>query len=360
MEQSDTLACELHPQSRISVTPKTEETTARRTLRMGVLFCLIATTLYSFSTVCFKELLAIGQDYRWILFMKEMICVTCITPVIIYWVIRRRYHWPALKWIIIILIGGFLCEYIGARLHFWAVGMIGLIVTIPLIQTANLTSAAGIGRVFLGERIGIYCRTAMVVMLVAMCCLVFGTGNKDKTEKPADMPVAEAQANSSFPIVGDSLLLCGIGAVVAGVAYAVYIVLLRYTSKSRQMPVTFIAVQVTGIGAVIFGIEFFRAHEYQLAAFWENVPPRVWMLTILVGLLNMVGFLFQITGLRYTVVARAQMISVAQICVCTLFGVFVFRENTNFSIWLGVALTVLGIYIVSTPDKRELSSEHDA
>ena len=353
MEQSDTLVCELHSQSRISATPNAEETTVRRTLRMGVLFCLTATVFYSFSTVCFKELLAVGQDYRWILFMKEMTCVVCIMPVIIYWAIRRRYHWPTLKWVIIILIGGFVCEYIGARLHFWAVGMIGLIVTIPLIQTANLTCSAGIGRLFLGERIGIYCRIAMVVMLVAMCCLVFGTVEQDKTEKSVGTPVAEVQANTSFPIVGDSLLLCGIGAVVAGMAYAVYIVMLRYTSKSRQMPITLIAVNVTGVGAVIFGMEFLRAHEYQIAAFWENVPPRVWLLTTVVGLLNMVGFLFQIIGLRYTVVARAQMISVAQICVCTLFGVFVFRENTNLMIWLGVALTVLGIYIVSTPDKKE-------
>jgi len=344
MEQSDTLACELASQSRISLAHDAQEVAARRNLRVGVLFCLTATILYSLCNVCFKEMNALGMDNRWMIFIKELFTIGCVTPFIVYWTIRRRYHWPALKWVLGVLIGGFFCQYIGARLHLWAIGTIGLVVSIPLIQAANMTGAAGIGRAFLGERIGPHCRIAMVAMLLAMCFLLFGPSQ----------PVGE---ESGRLLTGKSLLIGGIWALVAGVSYSVHIVLLRKVSMSCQMPISFIAVLVTGIGAVIFGFEFLRDHGYQLAAIWENVPPRAWVLILLTGLMNMVGFLFQITGVRYTVVARAQMIAVAQIVIGTLFGVFFYREMTNIMIWLGLALTVLGIYFASTPDKKECSAD---
>jgi len=314
---------------------------------MGVLSCIAATTFYSFSNVCFKELKILETDIRWTLFLKEMVCVSCVTPVILVQLFRRRYAWPAWNWIIFLLVGSFVCQYLGARLHLWAIVTIGLVISLPLMQASNLVSAAGIGRVFLGERVAPRCRLAICVMLMAIGCLFFGSRLLD----------AEKTAQS---IEGNTLMIGGLGAVAAGLAYSLYIVFLRRTSSSRQMPVTFIAVEVTAVGAVIFGFEFLRDHGWQLAAFWENVPPRAWLLVGASGLFNMIGFLFQINGLRLIVVARAQMISVLQIVIGTLFGVFFYHEMTNVLVWLGLSLTVLGIYIVSTSDKRELSSEHEA
>jgi len=344
MEQSEKLACELNSQSRISVTPNSANASATRHLRLGILFCIAATTFYSFSNVCFKELKTLDIDIRWTLCLKEMICVCCVTPVIVVQCFRRRYTWPAWSWIVFILIGGFVCQFIGARLHIWAIGTVGLVVSIPLMQAANLTGSVGIGRVFLGERVAPRCRLAICVMLMAICCLFFGP-------KPHD---AETIAQ---PIVSNTLLIGAIGAVTAGLAYSIYIVFLRRASNSRQMPVSFIAVEITGIGAVIFGFEFLHDHGYQISAFWANMPFRAWLLVGISGLFNMIGFLFQINGLRYIMVARAQMISVLQIVIGTLFGVFFYHEMTNVMVWLGLTLTVLGIYIVSTPDKKELSAD---
>ena len=339
------------------VIPDSEEAAARRNLRLGILLCLTATMFYSFANVCFKEMNALGMDDRWMIFVKELFTITCLTPLIIYWTIRRQYHWPALKWIVCVLIGGFFCQYIGARLHLWAIGTVGLVVSIPLIQAANMSGAAGIGRVLLGDRISTHCQIAMVIMLAAMCCLLFGPNQPDEKSAATTAQIGEAQELSAQPVVGKTLLLGGIGALVAGFSYSVHIVLLRKASVSRQIPVTFIAVQITGTGAVIFGFEFLQENGFHLVAIWENVPLRAWWLILLTGFLNMIGFLFQINGVRYTVVARSQMIAVAQIVIGTLFGVFFYREMTNDMIWLGLALTVLGIYYASTPDQKELSVE---
>jgi len=342
MEQSDTSACELPP-SRISHTPKAEEIAARRNLHMGILFCLAATTFYSFSNVCFKELKTLEIDIRWTLCLKEMVCVFCVTPVILVQIFRRRYVWPSWSWIVFLLIGAFVCQFIGARLHIWAIGTIGLVISIPLMQASNLVGSVGIGRVFLGERVAPRCWLAIGVMLTAIGCLFFGPKSPD----------VETMAQ---PLAGNTLWIGGLGAVTAGLAYSFYIVFLRRTSNSRQMPVTFIAVLVTGIGAVIFGFEFLRDHGFRISAFWNDLPPRALLLVGASGLFNMIGFLFQIHGLRHIMVARAQMISVLQIVIGTLFGVFFYHEMTNMMVWLGLAFTVLGIYIVSTPDKKEWSA----
>lgn len=336
---------------------------AARAVRKGIAFCLVSTLLYSFSNVCLRQLGAMGVSHSWTIFVKEMVCVGCLTPMVLYWIVRGRYFRPALKWVLCILVGGTFCQYVGARLHLIAFEIIGLVVSVPLIQASTMVGSAVMGLLLLREGISRRCLIAMLVMLAAMTCLLFGP-NRSATVVPGDEIVlttpdepvlAEIRETPPLSPTGRAILLGGLGAVVAGLAYSVHVVCLRMAGSSRKMPITLIAVQVTGIGAAIFGFEFWRDNGYRMSAFWENVPSNVWGLILLTGLFNMLGFLCQITGLRYTVVARAQMIAVAQIVIGTLFGVFAYREMTNVMIWLGVTLTVFGIYIVSTPDQAELS-----
>ena len=87
--------------------------------------------------------------------------------------------------------------------------------------------------------------------------------------------------------------------------------------------------------------------------FYRTIPSEAWKWALFSGLSNMVGFYFQIIGLRYTIVARAQMISVAQIVFVTVLGVLYFAEPTNFFVWLGITLTICGILLASSPGKGE-------
>ena len=332
---------------RIKLEHDQTELSAAYTLRKGIFFCLISTLMYSFSNVTMRKLGVMGLENSWIIFLKEMVTITCLTPLILFWIVRGQYARPALKWVLCIFVGGFFCQYVGARLHLVAFDVVGLVVSIPLIQASTLVFSAMIGLFLLREKISRRCLAAMLVMLVAMVCLLFGPNQG--TPEPGEQV--------ELTTTGRAVLLGGLGAVVAGSAYSVHVVCLRMAGNSRRIPITLIAVQVTGVGALIFGLEFFRDHDWQMAALWENVTPKGWGLIILTGFLNMIGFLFQITGLRYTIVARAQMIAVAQIVISTIFGVLAFGETTNVMIWLGVSLTVLGIYVVSTPSQKELSLE---
>ena len=351
---------------------------AEKAVKIGIALCLVSTLMYSLSNVTMRELGVLGYDRSWIVFLKEMCCIVSVSPWILYWAIRRKYQWPVFKWVLCILVGGFFCQYVGARLHLAAFATVGLVVSVPLIQASSMVCSSVFGRIFLREKIIRRCLMAMLLLLVAMCFLVMGPGGPQTSTNPPggeqgdqhivsttpDEPItSESQASDSQVASLESpnslskqvMLFGALGAVVAGLAYSVHVVCLRVTSAARQMPVTLIAVQVTGIGAAIFGFEFLRDHGGKISAIWENVSPWAWFLIVSTGLLNTVGFLFQIYSLRYTLVARAQMISVAQIVICTLFGILAYREPTNLMIWLGISLTVSGIYFASTPDKKELS-----
>lgn len=346
-----------------------------RALRKGIILCLISTLMYSFVNIFLRQLGEMEVPHSWTICVKELICIGSLTPVILYWIVRGRYYRPAIKWVLCILVGATFCEYVGARQHLVAFDVVGLVVSVPLIQASTMVFSAVIGLFLLRERISRRCRIAMLVMLTAMGCLLFGPSQPPdpdaveevvlttssepipaETHAPALEPASQ-QAASSTPqtVTGYALLFGGLGAVAAGLGYSVHVVCLRMAGSSRQMPITLIAVQVTGVGAAIFGFEFLRDNDWHVSAFWREIPTEAWPLILMTGLFNTVGFLLQITGLRYTVVARAQMIAVAQIVVGTLFGVFAYREATNVMIWLGVLLTVTGIYIVSTPDRKELS-----
>jgi len=339
MPQTDTTPGELSCPMSPSLSPGDSGKAAAWAAQKGILLCLAATFMYSFSNVCLRQLGDIDTDQRWTIFIKECVSIGCLTPLILYWSIRRQYHWPALRWVVYILFGGFCCQYIGSRLHLHAFAVIGLLVSVPLIQAATMVFSAAVGRGFLGERISGRCLSAMIIMLSAMGFLIFGP-SKPVTEQSAQLQTT------------NTLVIAGLGTVLAGLAYSVHVVCIRVARQKREMPVTLIALLVTGIGAVIFGFEFLRDNGWRISAFWEGVPTGTWQLIIASGFLNLIGFLLQITGLRYTMVARSQMIAVAQIVIGTLFGVFFFKELTNGMIWIGVALTVVGIFIVSTPDKK--------
>jgi len=304
----------------------------------GTFFCLISTFFYGFSNIILRGLTGIHLNPNWILFHKELICVGCILPIILTLVLLGKYHWPHWKFVFCITIGAVICEMIGAPLHLWAFKTIGIIASVPLIQASNLIVATVIGFFFLREKLHFRGYVAIAVLTVSMICLVFGP-SPTQTEK------------ITLSVSTWLLIAGGIAAIIAGSSYSLHVVFLRYASESRQMPITLIMVIVTGIGAAIFGSLLW--HQEGFDGFYRNIPQNAWKWIIVTGLFNTIGFYFQALGLRYTIVARAQLIAAAQIVFITLVGIFYFDEATNMLVWLGVTLTILGVLIISKPMESE-------
>jgi drug/metabolite transporter (DMT)-like permease len=65
----------------------------------------------------------------------------------------------------------------------------------------------------------------------------------------------------------------------------------------------------------------------------------------------MVGFFFQIQGLRMTTAVQASLIAVSQILVLALIGFTFFNETINLLVLAGLILTVYGVVMSAKPEK---------
>ena len=298
----------------------------------GTIICIASMAFYSCSNIILRELTGMRLDPRWILCIKECVCVSCVLPVILVLNLLGRYRWPHWKWVLCIVIGGTICEAVGAQLQLWAYTVVGIIITIPLIQSANLVCAVVIGYIFLREKIFFRGYLAVSILILSMICLVFG-------------PSPDVVESTTWLIIG------GLAAIIAGSAYAIHVVFIRYASESREMPISLIMVIVTGIGVLVFGGPLLAEHGF--SGFYEGIPRSAWSLTLASGVANMIGFYFQVLGLRYTILARAQLIAAAQIVIITVVGVLYFGEIANTLVWIGVTLTIIGVLVISKPDEAE-------
>jgi drug/metabolite transporter (DMT)-like permease len=318
---------------------KTSEPDTSRLVRYGLLCAFISSMLYSLTNVGMRYLITLGAERSWILFMKEIICVVSVTLLIFWLALRGKYFVPKFRWIFYILVGGTACELFGAQLNLMSLELAGIIVCVPIIQSATMVFATFYGYCFLQEKLNRQMLTAIAILLTGIVCLVVSPKLSEN--------LSQTQTANLTRAVPLTLILGGVWAVLGGMAYAVHIFYLRVSARSFQIPVTLIMLEVTGIGTIIFFEGFWRSHGYQLAALWENIPTKHWIIGLLTGSSNTVAFYFQITGLRYLIAARAQVIAIGQIVIGTLFGIFFFNEPTNLLLWLGMFLIVAGIVVVS-------------
>src|SRR5206468_1583530 len=105
---------------------------------------------------------------------------------------------------------------IGGNISFqWALGQIGVALTVPLSLGGMILGAAILGRIFLYEPVTPKAALALAVLLAAIC--VLSVGAKQASISVADAPVP------LWRLVGGVAAAC-----LSGIAYAILNVILRY------------------------------------------------------------------------------------------------------------------------------------
>jgi drug/metabolite transporter (DMT)-like permease len=305
-----------------------------------------------------------------------------------------------------LLAGGFICEFVGARLQLYAYVTIGILIAAPLIQGASMSGNALLGRYWLGDRLSIWKKVAIAILLPAVVVTLVGkelTVNSaqnvttDSTTNITTNVESNTTTNITANVTSDvdgnnnsfySYLLAGIGSVVAGFAYALHMVIVRYAghkywddnrysawqsmrfrhwighdkpsrNKSRNrgdsgfyapFPVTLIMAIILFVGILAFGGCLLEREG--IAGLWDE-PTDCWYLVVATGLCNVIGFFFQVQGLRMTAAAQVSIVATGQFVFLALFGMFVFNEQSNLVIWLGVALVVIGVLISAKQEKMD-------
>jgi drug/metabolite transporter (DMT)-like permease len=314
-------------------------------------------------------------DPDWILFYKELLGFCLLLPWCFLRFFQGRFRCISRRLIIYVIVAAIICELIGAHFQILGYAIVGLIITVPLIQSSTLIGVAIMGKYFLGDFLSRRRQFAIFILIVAVVLLSVG---KELT-------------NSGGGHRGGVLfILISGGAVVAGIAYSIYVVLLRYTASKywndassvwqsfqftkwagfdlpsqeielnddgklnrirryAPFPVTLMMCIILGIGILIFGACIWL--KSGIGGFY-NAPMVAWYIIPVAGLSNVIGFFCQIQGLRMTSAVQASLIAVSQMILLSAIGFLFFKEPINFIVMTGLMLTIYGVIISAKPENN--------
>jgi drug/metabolite transporter (DMT)-like permease len=310
-------------------------------------------------------------DSDWILFYKESIGLFILIPWLLLRFFQGRFRFISKRLIFYVAFAAVFCQLVGAHLQVLGYAVIGLVIAVPLIQSSTLLGVAILGRYILGDPLSQRRKIAMTILIAGVILLSIG---KELTLEAGTETIKSQSA-------GFFLLIAG-GTILAGIAYSIYIIILRYVIRKywhennsawlsfqfsqwvgfdfqnhqreagkhcyAPFPVTLMMSVVLSVGIMIFGSCLFFKHD-GLTGFY-NVPTWTWWVIPISGICNMVGFFFQIQGLRMTTAVQASLVAVSQILVLSLIGFAFFNEAINLLVLLGVTLTVYGVAMSAKPE----------
>ena len=199
--------------------PSQKPVLSRATL--GVCCCALAAVSYTATNACLRQLSDMpGVNPIWATCVKESFAFSFAGLWILLRIFRGRPVLPPKKEFGILLVVGLAVQLVGNLGVIWAMGKIGLAVTIPTNYGALLLSSALFGRLILGERVSLRSMMALGLLMVALVLLGFGANDSAK---------AMAAANSAS--LSGSVVLAVTVSCLAGVVYAVLSIAMRHSSK---------------------------------------------------------------------------------------------------------------------------------
>jgi len=272
---------------------------------------------------------------NWSLAVKEATTIVCVTPIIVVMFLRGKYRFPSWRVVLALFVAGVVCQLLGAIPHLQAYALLGLALTTALLQAIQLIFSSVVGAVWLKERVSRSKVVSMILMIVAVWLLSCFSGSKD------------ANVSTSGVKIGLGLLCV----VSTAIGYCGELSIMRNVLRSQspdetkdvkrvRTPTTLTMVMITGVGALFCGTWHTAT---QGVGAWIPPEPICWVYVLAAGVANMIGFFFQIEGLRRVYLLKSTLLATAQTATLCLIGVVAFGEPFSWAIGLGLTLVVAGV-----------------
>ncbi len=310
----------------------------------GTACCVVSALGYSGASICLRHL-ADECDPVWVIFNKELVTVLVVGPWLLYRTMRGLRSLPSGRVLArLVLIG--LAVQLGANLGVqWALGIVGLAVTIPTMFGVMLAASGVLGMVFLGEHVSR--RSAMAIGLLVVSLLMLGLA--------ASAPASAA--GKSTEVATPLLIGLAVGAAcLAGAIYAVLTISIRH-AVTGTTPASTIVFVTTLMGVLTLGpLSFCLLGTEKLL----STPPQhfAWMLAA--GTLNLVAFLAITKGLQLTTVVHANVLNASQVAMAAVAGTILFTETPTRWMIVGVVLTIVGIILIDRPKNGDRDADQHA
>lgn len=269
-------------------------------------------------------------DPIWVSAVKAIPTAALMTPWLII-SLRRGEGFPPLP-IWLAIAAGALAGQLGGNISFqYALGQVGLALTVPLSLGGMIVGATVLSRIFLHEKISPTSALSVAVLLLSIGVLSLGA------EEARLHVLAQATGNLW------QLTLGVVAATFSGLSYAVLNVIIRFTiHRGATLPVTLMTVSVMGL----ISLSLLSLQRIGTDGMLQTSLGDLTMM-LLAGVCNAVAFVALTRCLQLTSVVYTNALNAAQAALAAIAGVLIFREPASSALAAGVALTVLGLAILT-------------
>jgi len=286
---------------------------------------------YSLANLCLRKV-SLPNDLGWAIWVS---CVKTFPAAAVAWSIiswrasKGLRALPPMRLWLPLIGGGLLMQFGGNVLFQWALGIGGLVVTVPVVFAAIITTGAWLGRIFLKDHLSFRTSAAIAVLLTAIAVIALGASDATAT-------VADA---TDYRTVASACLV----AAFSGIAYGANGVFIRHVLVSNPISLSATLVMFCSTGTVVLGItSIFSIGPARMV----GTTPDQWMWMLGGGLANAFAFFVLGAALKRISVNRVNLLNATQNAVCALGGVWLFAEPFTIPLMAGCGLTIGGILLM--------------
>ncbi|MHB0956977.1 MAG: EamA family transporter [Pirellulaceae bacterium] len=287
-------------------------------------------------------------DAVWVSCVKAVPTVAIFGPVLLYRLARGRESLPPVGQMAALVGASVICQLLGNVVFQWSLGIVGMALAVPLTLGMMIVAGAIMGRVLLHESVTIPMAISTLVLIGAMFVLSLGANEASQT-------MAQERGAPSIWVV-----LAGVGAAcISGVAYALLGVVIRYAVTDRiSIPLTLVSVTLTGV--ITLGLVALA--RIGISGMFATLPSDFRMM-LLAGFFNALAFLALTKSLQLVPLVYVNALNATQATMAAVAGVLIFSERSSSALWLGVALTAVGLVLMqrrspaSPPPARDVACE---
>lgn len=305
----------------------------------GTCLGIVSAVSYTGANTALRSLAESG-GLGWALWVS---CLKAVPAALVAWLLiaghwrRGRKVMPDRRTIRALIAMGLFMQFGGNGMFQWALGHVGLAVTVPLTFATLISSGAFFGRVYLGEPIHPRTAVAMLILLVAIVLLSAGAEN-------ATAHLAGASRGTVAAAIA--------AACVSGIGFGTSGVLIRHcVTKDVTLAATIAILCTSGfVGLGIASLALMGPAE--IASRTAADFPEL----LAAGCLNAAAFFAVSEALRRIPVTRVNLLNASQTAMCALVGIAWFDERLTAGIAVGIVLTIVGLLSLGNGRRRVASA----
>ena len=319
-------------------TPITETPIAPNLIIQGTVFGLIAAVGYTAANVCLRY--SVGVDPYWVSWVKAIPTVIIFGPLLLVRAVKSQALFPpgkAFAWLVAAAILG----QVGGNVVFqWALGVIGLALTVPICLGAMIITGAVTGWLLLSELLTWRTILSICLLITAVTILSLGA------------PTAQASLAKAASHNVQQVALGVVAAFVSGVSYALLGVAIRNAAQQGCPAVT--NVVTVGLAGVIFLFPLCLISSPMSELLATDRQNVLWMIGA--GLANAAAFIALTRSLQIIGVIYVNALNATQAAMAAVAGIVLFREPPSGALFFGVFLTALGLILMRRTSSKDKSA----